>query len=459
MIIIQLVFMANNLKTLNKNIVVNFLENYGPNGCADVCVMWLMRKHHLYFQPFSQDVVRWLLLAFCKRELSNKEVINRMDLDSCGISSYQQLIDKLWCEYGLTDDYDDLWFCDVEEVQNVLRQLKTRRNNIEKIRISRIGNSWKRVYNIILPSVIKAKGKIFQEQFDLELIIKTINNNLNELSNKQSKEQYIETLFKEYSKSLLNRILTPIDRQIIQKYNNRRGGDTSSQSVFDEMQNDYRLYHLFLRYGSISNFERRIGREQHASNELLCMMTTSQTQLDLLTTQLGSVVNPLTKLTEAFKELMNIYNISSRDLQEKLGINIEIKLIVNPPKEESFKEVQPALSSDGQLNLPTLLDTHEVRVVFMRAIDKGLIICGENGKLKWVGLKGCSGTKSQLAYLCGRVFGYVDSVSGNAGKQVPYKELESLFDTNNMRNILQSVYNSTKIQSWRSSIDELVDSI
>ena len=189
------------------------------------------------------------------------------------------------------------------------------------------------------------------------------------------------------------------------------------------------------------------------------MMTTSQPQSDLLITQLEAIVNPLTKLTEALKELMNIYNISSRDLQEKLGINIEIKLIVNPQKEESFKEVQPALSPDGHLNLPVLLDTQKVRMVFMRAIDKGLIKSGENGKLKWVGLEGCSGTKSQLAYLCGRIFGYVDTVNGNAGKQVPYKELESLFDTNNMRNILQSVYNSTKIQSWRSSIDELVDSI
>lgn len=451
--------MANNLKTLNKNVVVNFLENYGPNGCADICVMWLMRKHHLYFQPFSQDVVRWFLLAFCKRELSNKEVTKRMDLDSHDISSYQQLIDKLWCEYGLTDEYDDLWFSDVEEVQNVLWQLQTRHNSIEINRNIKIGNSWKRVYNKIFPSVIKAKGKIFQEQFDLEVIIKTLTDNLNELSNKQSKEQYIETIFKEYSYSLLNRILTPIDCQVIQEYNNRLEGNTSIPSGLDEMKKDYRLYYLFLRYGSISNFERRIGREQHASNELLCMMTTSQPQSDLLITQLGAIVNPLTKLTEALKELMNIYNISSRDLQEKLGINIEIKLIVNPQKEESFKEVQPALSPDGHLNLPVLLDTQKVRMVFMRAIDKGLIKSGENGKLKWVGLEGCSGTKSQLAYLCGRIFGYVDTVNGNAGKQVPYKELESLFDTNNMRNILQSVYNSTKIQSWRSSIDELVDSI
>jgi hypothetical protein len=382
-----------------------------------------------------------------------------MDLDSHDISSYQQLIDKLWCEYGLTDEYDDLWFSDVEEVQNVLRQLQTRHNSIEINRNIKIGNSWKRVYNKIFPSVIKAKGKIFQEQFDLEVIIKTLTDNLNELSNKQSKEQYIETIFKEYSYSLLNRILTLIDRQVIQEYNNRLEGNTSIPSGLDEMKKDYRLYYLFLRYGSISNFERRIGREQHASNELLCMMTTSQPQSDLLITQLEAIVNPLTKLTEALKELMNIYNISSRDLQEKLGINIEIKLIVNPQKEESFKEVQPALSPDGHLNLPVLLDTQKVRMVFMRAIDKGLIKSGENGKLKWVGLEGCSGTKSQLAYLCGRIFGYVDTVNGNAGKQVPYKELESLFDTNNMRNILQSVYNSTKIQSWRSSIDELVDSI
>ena len=222
--------MANNLKTLNKNVVVNFLENYGPNGCADICVMWLMRKHHLYFQPFSQDVVRWFLLAFCKRELSNKEVTKRMDLDSHDISSYQQLIDKLWCEYGLTDEYDDLWFSDVEEVQNVLRQLQTRHNSIEINRNIKIGNSWKRVYNKIFPSVIKAKGKIFQEQFDLEVIIKTLTDNLNELSNKQSKEQYIETIFKEYSYSLLNRILTLIDRQVIQEY---------SQVRADELAQDY----------------------------------------------------------------------------------------------------------------------------------------------------------------------------------------------------------------------------
>ena len=68
------------------------------------------------------------------------------------------------------------------------------------------------------------------------------------------------------------------------------------------------------------------------------------------------------------------------------------------------------------------------------------------------------GTKAQLAYLCGRIYGFkYDGVGHNIGKEFPDKELCKLFKVTCLEKQLIQLYGATRIQKWRERIDDLFE--
>lgn len=116
------------------------------------------------------------------------------------------------------------------------------------------------------------------------------------------------------------------------------------------------------------------------------------------------------------------------------------------------KKVRPG---NNWPSLPSVLDTQKARKCFGKAIEKGWLRV-ENGKFTWVGF-GATAHKSQLAYFCGRVYGYKHSAYGNCGAGLPEAELVELFGVKRLRSLLTQVHNAQKERSWRTCIDELFE--
>lgn len=114
-------------------------------------------------------------------------------------------------------------------------------------------------------------------------------------------------------------------------------------------------------------------------------------------------------------------------------------------------------SQEGdELVLPKELDTRKARQYFAKAIKKNYMVKVDNGKFRWVGTND-KGNRSELAYFCGRIYGYEYSVSGNVGMNFPEDSLNNLFGVTRLYSSLTQVYNAQKPQKWRSLIDELFE--
>lgn len=112
------------------------------------------------------------------------------------------------------------------------------------------------------------------------------------------------------------------------------------------------------------------------------------------------------------------------------------------------------------LNLPPKLDTPEARRAFPLAIDMGWMRPKPGGGFEWLGV--CEeGTKGQLAYFLGKVYGYEWVKTGireglNKGKQLPQDDLAALFSVaGRFSTDLARVYTAAKPQPWRATIDEI----
>lgn len=109
--------------------------------------------------------------------------------------------------------------------------------------------------------------------------------------------------------------------------------------------------------------------------------------------------------------------------------------------------------ADDRLPLPKALDTDRAQRYFNKAIEKGYMRL-ENGKAVWMGV--CkNGQNSQLAYFCGKVYGYKHSINGNIGNSIPDEELTDYFGVKKILVLISQVYNASKKQHWRVLIDEL----
>ncbi len=120
---------------------------------------------------------------------------------------------------------------------------------------------------------------------------------------------------------------------------------------------------------------------------------------------------------------------------------------------DAFIEEEP---EDGdQLVLPKDLDTTNARKYFAKAIEKGYMVA-ENGKFRWLGTDD-KGNTSQLAYFCGKVYNYSNSINGNAGESFPEDSLNTLFGVKRLYSSLTQVYFAKRLQRWRSQIDALFE--
>ena len=109
----------------------------------------------------------------------------------------------------------------------------------------------------------------------------------------------------------------------------------------------------------------------------------------------------------------------------------------------------------GGIALPLELDTDEAREKFAEAVARGWMIEKGDG-YEWRGVAE-KGKRGQLAYFCGRVYGYERGATyeGNTGAHVPYQQLERLFSETRLDRALSQVYEAKKPQPWRRLIDEI----
>ncbi|MBO4464921.1 MAG: hypothetical protein J5797_12115 [Prevotella sp.] len=114
------------------------------------------------------------------------------------------------------------------------------------------------------------------------------------------------------------------------------------------------------------------------------------------------------------------------------------------------------LIEEDELALPKELDTKKARQCFVRAIKKKYMEKADDGKYRWLGTND-KGNRSELAYFCGKVYGYVYRFNGNAGEKFPEESLNNLFGVTRLYSSLTQVYNAQKPQSWRRLIDEICD--
>lgn len=118
-------------------------------------------------------------------------------------------------------------------------------------------------------------------------------------------------------------------------------------------------------------------------------------------------------------------------------------------------EQQQTTDDETPLPIPIALNTKRAQCYFHKAIEKGYMKV-ENGFFSWIGV-GLKGKKSQLAYFCGLVFEYKNSINGNVGREFPENELNVLFGEKRLYSLLVQVYNAQKPQKWRGLIDELFE--
>lgn len=121
---------------------------------------------------------------------------------------------------------------------------------------------------------------------------------------------------------------------------------------------------------------------------------------------------------------------------------------------DSFIDEEP--QEGDELALPKDLDTKRARQCFARAIKKKYMEKADNGKYRWIGTND-KGNRSELAYFCGKVYGYVNTIAGNAGENFPEESLNNLFGVTRLYSSLTQVYNAQKPQSWRRLIDEICE--
>jgi len=119
---------------------------------------------------------------------------------------------------------------------------------------------------------------------------------------------------------------------------------------------------------------------------------------------------------------------------------------------DAFIDEEP---EDGEdISLPKDLNTKKARKYFAKALHKGYMKKNSDGTYDWTGTDN-KGNRSELAYFCGIIYGYVHTVSGNAGNDFPEESLNKLFGVSRLYSSLTQVYNAKKTQRWRSLIDEI----
>ena len=108
--------------------------------------------------------------------------------------------------------------------------------------------------------------------------------------------------------------------------------------------------------------------------------------------------------------------------------------------------------------LTGILDTELAREIFDKCIEKGWMHESESG-YEWDGIPKIRGSVAQLAYMCGKIYGfkYSDKEGRNIGNEFPDPELCKLFNIVDLRKQLVQVYQAKNKQKWRAVIDKLFE--
>ena len=131
------------------------------------------------------------------------------------------------------------------------------------------------------------------------------------------------------------------------------------------------------------------------------------------------------------------------------------------PQEPEAETPQPLPTDLPSGVLATVLDTFQARRVFGKAINKGYMTYS-NGHFDWKGVTD-RGRNVQLAYLCGKIYGYQYTPQGhtakNTGNEFPESELYSTFWIANLQQSLFQFYDrpAQKRQKWIDKLDELFE--
>lgn len=102
------------------------------------------------------------------------------------------------------------------------------------------------------------------------------------------------------------------------------------------------------------------------------------------------------------------------------------------------------------------LNNETTKSIIKKAIDNKWIKV-EGFHLMWLG-PDSKKSKAQLAYFCGKIFGYRydEARCKNIGNKVPYIELEKLFNVSRLDVALQQVSAAKGKQKWRKIIDSIM---
>lgn len=155
-----------------------------------------------------------------------------------------------------------------------------------------------------------------------------------------------------------------------------------------------------------------------------------------------------------YPELMRLCLEDAKGLQKDKQEKVKYYLDAFIKRQGETNNAQEPQQERGLKDLlPENLKTDEAVRIFKRAIDKGRIKKTSTG-LKWVQI-GEKGKRAQVAYFCGRLYGYEDGGISNVGERVSYKECELLFGESRLDRALRQVYEAKKPQIWRKEIDSL----
>lgn len=148
-----------------------------------------------------------------------------------------------------------------------------------------------------------------------------------------------------------------------------------------------------------------------------------------------SILTQLGKLAE-------ILNYKVKEVEDQLNSLYKFACKVNDKEHEHW-------------HLPKVLNTSLARTIFQKCFDKGWLTKSKDG-LCWKGISS-KGRIAQLAYLCGRIYGYEHSVYGNRGVEFPEAELCEVFKEKQLYKQLVQAHSVKNPQKWRKVIDELFD--
>lgn len=152
------------------------------------------------------------------------------------------------------------------------------------------------------------------------------------------------------------------------------------------------------------------------------------------------IIENLCKHSEGLEDWINEYEVSGVWLKDEIETCLA-----------SFQE-------KPQEKLRGVLDTELAQDIFAECIAKGWMHETESG-YHWEGIPETRGKVAQLAYMCGKIYGfnYSDKQGRNVGAAFPDSELSKLFNEENLEKQLVQVYQAKYKQKWRVVIDKLFE--